>query len=181
MDTIISRSGTLLIKAAIRNTTLTSDSDPKELFVNTDYETVEVIVSDSRVASRGSQFGHTAIIIDGREYGRAPGGWDVDTKERYLHRQQVSMQRDSWGYTLKVTAQEKQKILAAINRRIAANEPYSLFRNSCSSNIAEVLHEAGIQAHDPRWSFAEIVSPADLMTGLRRSRRLVAEHVYPKK
>ncbi|WP_175895475.1 lipoprotein N-acyltransferase Lnb domain-containing protein [Burkholderia pseudomultivorans] len=143
-------------------------------------KTVEIIISDSRLISRGSQFGHTAIIVDGREYGRAPGGWDIDTKERYLRRQQVSMQRDSWGYTLKVTAQEKQKILAAINRRIAANEPYSLFGNSCSSNIAEVLQEAGIQAHDPRWSFGETVSPADLMTGLKRSRRLVAEHVYPK-
>ncbi|NHV31301.1 DUF4105 domain-containing protein [Burkholderia sp. D-99] len=181
MDTIISRTGKLLIKAAMKTTTPTTNTGAKEVFAHTSRETVEIIVSDSRLISRGSQFGHTAIIVDGREYGRAPARWDIDTKEHYLHRQQVDMQRDSWGYVLKVTAAEKQKILAEIHKRIAANEPYSLLENSCSSNIAEILESAGIQAYDRRWSFADTISPADLMTGLKHSRRLVAEHVYPKK
>lgn len=91
------------------------------------------------------------------------------------------MQRDSWGYVLKVTATEKQKILTGIHKRMSANQPYSLFENSCSSNIAEILEEAGIQAYDPRWTFVDTISPADLMIGLKHSRRLIARHVYPQK
>ncbi|WP_278649012.1 DUF4105 domain-containing protein [Burkholderia lata] len=171
----------LLLKATIKKTTPTSNSNAKEIFVNTNHETVEVIISDSRIISRGSQFGHTAIVIDGQEYGRAPTGWDSDTKEHYLYRQQVGMQRDSWGYVLKVSTMEKQKMLNEIHKRMTVNAPYSITRNSCSSNIAEVLESAGVQAHDPRWSFVDTISPADLMIGLKHSRRLVAEHVYPKK
>ncbi|WP_175686947.1 DUF4105 domain-containing protein [Burkholderia anthina] len=181
MDTIQSKSGKLLMRAASKTTTPTIDSNAKEVPVNTSRETIEVIVSDSRMVSRGSQFGHTAIIINNQEYGRAPTGWDTDTKEHYLHRQQVDMQRDSWGYVLRVTTSEKHRILTEIHKRMAANKPYSLFTNSCSSNIAEILDAAGIQAHDPRWSFADTISPADLMIGLKHSRRLVTEHVYPKK
>ncbi|RQQ59163.1 DUF4105 domain-containing protein [Burkholderia stagnalis] len=181
MDTVLSRSGKLLIKAAITSTTPATNSNAKALFVNSSRETIEVIISDSRLVSRGSQFGHTAIVVDGREYGRAPSGWDTDTKEHYLYRQQVGMQRDSWGYVLKVTATEKQKILTGIHKRMSANQPYSLFENSCSSNIAEILEEAGIQAYDPRWTFVDTISPADLMIGLKHSRRLIARHVYPQK
>lgn len=181
MDAIKSKSGKPLLRVASKTTTPTTDSNAKGISVDTSHETIEVIISDSRMISRGSQFGHTAIVINNQEYGRAPTGWDTDTKEHYLRRQQVDMHRDSWGYVLRVTASEKQKILTEIHERIAANKPYSLFTNSCSSNIAEILEAAGIQAHDPRWSFADTISPADLMIGLKHSRRLVTEHVYPKK
>ncbi|RZT42042.1 PAAR domain-containing protein [Cupriavidus agavae] len=144
-------------------------------------ETIEIVISDSRAISAGSQFGHSAFLIDGMEYGRAPRSWDKDTRERYLHRQQVKMARDSWGFEIGVTPAEKAAVLREIERRMTANEPYSLANNSCSSNIVDVLAAAGIQVHDPRWSFMEIVSPADLMAGLRRSKRLVRAHAYPKK
>ncbi|WP_081061821.1 DUF4105 domain-containing protein [Burkholderia territorii] len=180
MDAIKSKSGKILLKVATRATTPTTNTTSKEVFADQNHDTIEIIVSDSRAISRGSQFGHTAIVIDGQEYGRAHPGWDTDTKERYLHRQQVGMQRDSWGYVLRFSPAEKKKILAEIRSRMAANEPYSAFTNSCSSNIAEVLEIAGIQAYDARWSFGA-VSPADLMVGLKHSRRLVSENVYPKK
>jgi hypothetical protein len=179
MDKIKAPSGKMLTKIATRTTTSTKDSAPKQIHVQT--ETVEVIISDSRAISMGSQFGHSAIVIDGIEYGRAHPGWDQDTKEHYLYRQQVSMRRDSWGYVLRITASEKQKMLSEIKRRMVENKPYSLSDNSCSSNVADVLEVAGIQAHDPRFEFMDTISPADLMIGLRHSNRLVKQNVYPKK
>jgi hypothetical protein len=179
MDQIKSPNGKTLTKVATKTTTSTTDSAPKQVHVKTD--TVEIIISDSRAISMGSQFGHSAMVIDGIEYGRAHPGWDQDTKEHYLYRQQVSMRRDSWGYVLRITASEKQKILSEIKRRMAENKPYSVTDNSCSSNVAEVLEAAGIQAHDPRFTFMDTISPADLMVGLKHSNRLVGENVYPKK
>lgn len=179
MDQAMSPRGKALIKIATKTTTSTADSAPKKIRVQT--ETVEIIISDSRAISMGSQFGHSAMVIDGIEYGRAHPGWDRDTKEHYLYRQQVSMRRDSWGYVLRITASEKQTLLSEIKRRMAENKPYSLNDNSCSSNVAEVLEIAGIQAHDPRFEFMDTISPADLMTGLKHSNRLVKQNVYPKK
>ena len=179
MDQIKSPRGNTLTKVATKTTTSTSDSTPKQVHVQT--ETIEVIISDSRAISMGSQFGHSAIVIDGIEYGRAHPGWDQDTKEHYLHRQQVAMGRDSWGYILRITPSEKRKMLSEIRRRMAENKPYSVTDNSCSSNVAEVLEIAGIQAHDPRFEFIDTISPADLMVGLKHSNRLVGQNVYPKK
>lgn len=65
MDQIKSPSGNTLTKIATRTTTPTSDSTPKQVHVQTD--TIEIIVSDSRAISMGSQFGHSAIVIDGIE------------------------------------------------------------------------------------------------------------------
>jgi hypothetical protein len=179
MGTLTSSSGKDLFKVATKTTTPTADSNPKQIQLGTD--TIEVIVSDSRIVSLGSQFGHSAIVVDGTEYGRAHPGWDQDTKEHYLYRQQVSMRRDSWGYVLRVTPSEKAAILKEIRKRMADNKPYSIADNSCSSNVAEVLEGAGIPVHDPRWEIMDTVSPADLMVGLKHSRRLVRENVYPKK
>ena len=42
--------------------------------IDTDSTTVEVIVSDGRLISPGSQWGHVAIEIDGTVYGMSHGG-----------------------------------------------------------------------------------------------------------
>jgi hypothetical protein len=91
------------------------------------------------------------------------------------------MHRESWGYVLKVSAAEKQAMLSDIEERIADNRPYSASDNTCSSNLAEILQAVGIQAYDPRFEIMGVISPADLMVGLKHSRRLVRENVYPKK
>ncbi|WP_407668540.1 lipoprotein N-acyltransferase Lnb domain-containing protein [Paraburkholderia dilworthii] len=91
------------------------------------------------------------------------------------------MHRDSWGYVLRVTATEKQIMLSEIKKRMTDNRLYSVTDNSCSSNLAEILLAAGIQAYDPRFEIMDVISPADLMVGLKHSRRLVRENVYPKK
>lgn len=179
MREISSPHGTILRKVATHSTTPVESSEAVR--IQHASETVEVIVSDSRMLSMGSQFGHVAIIMDGIEYGRANPGWDTDTKEHYLFRQQVSMHRDSWGYVLRISPQEKQNILSEIHRRMATQKAYSLIANSCSSNVAEILEGAGIMIHDPRFEFMDVISPADLMVGLQHSKRLVKKNVYPKK
>jgi len=99
-------------------------------------QTIEIIVSDSLVLRMGSQFGHSAFLIDGMEYGRAPKGWDRDTRENYLQRQQAKLGRDSWGFEIAVTPAEKADIMNEIKQRMTANEPYSLTSNSCSSTLS---------------------------------------------
>ena len=62
---------------------------------------VEVLISDSRLLSRGSQFGHIAIDINGTVYSRNHSGWFVTTRESYLQRQQNF--RDTVGLLLDTT------------------------------------------------------------------------------
>ncbi|VWC34904.1 hypothetical protein BAR24066_06584 [Burkholderia arboris] len=78
---------------------------------------IEILISDSRSVSRGSQFGHAAIAIDGIVYGRAHPGWDVDNILSYLNRQQTKMQRDTIGNLLTSSEDEKKIILSEIKRR----------------------------------------------------------------
>jgi len=122
-------------------------------------DSVEVIVSDSRVISRGSQFGHVAV-------------------------QQTF--RDSVGYVLRVSAEEKHKIETELKRRVAvtnrepANHGYSLLDDSCSSNVADVANLIGIVAYDPRWSAFGMISPEDIAVGLAHSKRIKEKRFYPK-
>ena len=143
--------------------------------------TIEILISDSRSISRGSQFGHAAIAVDGVVYGRAHPGWDVDNVLNYLNRQQTKMQRDTVGYLVNASEAEKGIIISEIIKRRNENKHYSLVDNNCSSNIAEILGKAGILAYDPRWQLPGIISPADLMTGLHHSKRLIGIRRYPKK
>lgn len=139
---------------------------------------IEVLISDSRMISRGSQFGHVAVDIDEKVYGRAPSDWDIDTKTNYLYRQQVAMNRDTVGFVLQISIPDKERLLKEILQRKQANKAYSLLNNSCSSNMVEVLGSIGIVASDPRWAI--IPSPADMELALKRSKKLIKINVYPK-
>ncbi|MBN3770851.1 DUF4105 domain-containing protein [Burkholderia sp. Se-20378] len=99
----------------------------------------------------------------------------------YLNRQQTKMQRDTIGYLIHASEREKDVAVSEIRKRRHENKRYSLIDNNCSSNIAEVLGKAGILAHDPRWQLPGIIAPADLMTGLRHSKRLIGIRRYPKR
>lgn len=61
--------GKTLVPVATKTTTLTTDASGKKVEVARVY--VEVIISDSRVISQGSQWGHAAIAIDDVVYSRA--------------------------------------------------------------------------------------------------------------
>jgi|GEM_PF-2026209 len=177
-QSIQSPSGKEMFLVTNRTTTNIESKEIKKIFVSR--ERIEILISDSRLISSGSQFGHTSMAIDGTVYGRAHGGWDIDTRESYLFRQQVKMHRDTWGYSLAISKTEKENILKEIKKRAAENKPYKLDSNSCSSNIAEILEFAGIPAYDPRYGLP-VVSPADLMVGLSHSKRLTKKETYPKK
>ena len=146
-------------------------------------ESVEVVISEPRILSWGSQFGHVAIIVDGRAYSRAPERYFVTDKHDYLSRNAF---RDSVGYIIRVSPHEKGAIKGELERRVhlfaaaPESQKYSLLDNNCSSTVATVLQQAGIVAHDPRWLMAGIISPADLVTGLNHSQRLARKVQYPK-
>lgn len=161
---------------ATRKTTPTTDTKPKEIIIQT--EMIEVLISDSRLRGMGSQFGHVAIEIDGQVYGRAPDAWDQDNREHYLYRQQVKMDRDTVGYVLRASSEDKKRLVAEILAKKTRNKTYDLAMNSCSSNASEVLGTIGIIAYDPRWTV--IPTPADMATALKKSKRLLKINFYSK-
>ncbi len=175
-QTIKSPDGEILRLIAKMKTTPHSDNIAKP--ISTDSETIEVLISDSRLISSGSQFGHVAIEINDQVYGRAHSGWDQDGLKSYLYRQQVKMNRDTVGFVLRASPEQKKQLLTEIKQRKQRNTAYDLGTDSCSSNAAEVLGGIGIIAHDSRWSV--IVTPTDMAVALKRSKRLIKINSYPK-
>lgn len=191
--------GKTLIPVATKTTTPTSDSKPKQVPVNRVY--VEVIVSDSRFISDGSQWGHVAIVIDDIVYSRAHNNYVTTTKNAYLHGGPVQRAdgphpargngwRDNVGLVLWMSPRERDIVKEELERRVAKDREfrrshphdttYSVFSNSCASNVADVLELVGILAHDPRW-LPFPVTPAELLSVLEKSNRLVKKNYYPKK
>lgn len=145
--------------------------------------TVEVFIFDGLLTNAGSQWGHAAIDIEGTTYSRAPTKYAVLGREKYL--QDNLKIRDAVGFVLRVTQEEKLKIKAELDRRVAAQKPYSLTDNSCSTNVAEVLESVGILAHDPRFqmfpSSSRMVSPKELLIVVSRSSRVINKINYKKR
>jgi hypothetical protein len=111
------------------------------------------------------------------------------TTQKKTYAQYVAVQvsfRDSVGYVLRVSPEEKKKIKAELKHRVAitngnpSTHEYSLLDNSCSSNVADVLNVIGIVAYDPRWSAFGMVSPEDIASGLSHSKRVKERRFYPK-
>lgn len=166
--------GKTLVKVATRQLTPTSDTSVKTVTVHREY--VEVIVSDSRIISRGSQWGHTAIYVNGKVYSRAHEIYFSTTYDDYVERNSY---RDSIGLQLWVSPRERDILQKELDRRVAVNAPYSLFDNSCSSNVADVLEMVGILAHDPRW-IPFSAPPAEILAVVGKSNRLVKKIPHPK-
>ncbi|QCP53704.1 hypothetical protein FAZ95_32335 [Trinickia violacea] len=183
---------------ASRTTTPTSDTSVKEIVV--DSTSIEVIVSDSRLRSMGSQWGHVAIEIDGIVYSRAHEEYVKIDRHTYFYggvvdltngsiRTSGNLWRDNLGLVLRVSPAEKDKVKRELERRVSVDRAfklkhpnestYSLFDNSCSSNVADALESIGILAHDPRW-LPTPVTPAELDAVLQKSRRLAKKNYYPK-
>jgi len=166
--------GKTLVKVATKQLTPISDTSVKTVAVPREY--IEVIVSDSRIVSRGSQWGHTAIYVNGKVYSRAHELYFTTTYDDYVKRNSY---RDSIGLQLWVSPREREILQKELDRRVAINAPYSLFDNSCSSNIADVLEMIGILAHDPRW-IPFPVPPAEILAVVSKSNRLVKKIQHSK-
>lgn len=182
MATQITRSpdGEILRWVATLKTTPRADNSAKS--INTDSTTVEVIVSDGRAISRGSQWGHVALEIDGTVYGMSHDGYDIRPKGTYIENNAF---RDSIGVVLRVSPSEKEKMKSELERRKSLRKAYDVVSNSCSTNVADVLESVGILAHDPRFFFAPSstagVAPKELLTFVLRSKRVVKTNQYPKR
>jgi hypothetical protein len=87
--------------------------------------------------------------------------------------------RDSAGYFLRVTDEEKRKITQELERRVIQNRPYIFMINDCTINVVEILAMIGVIANDPRWLGAIASSPADLTRMLMRSERFARKFYYP--
>lgn len=168
------RTGKALVPAASMTTTPTSDITPKKIEVTRNY--VEVIISDSRLVSQGSQWGHAAIAIEGTVYSRAHTSYFTTTYDDYIRRNSY---RDSTGLILWLSLREKEIVQAELQKRVKISAPYSVFENNCSSNVADVLEMVGILAHDPR-GLPSPVTPAELLGVLSKSTRLVKRRPYPQ-
>lgn len=183
---------------ASKTTTSSTDASLKEIVV--DSTMIEIIVSDSRLRSVGSQWGHVAIDIDGIVYSRATEEYVKIDRSAYFYggtvnRANGSIQtsgnlwRDNLGLVLRVSQDEKEKIKDELERRVATDRAfrrsnpndstYGVFDNNCSSNVADVLESIGILAHDPRW-LPTPVTPAILSSAVSKSKRLVKQKLYPK-
>jgi hypothetical protein len=195
----ISPNGVKYRLVATKTTTPTTDTSVKEIVV--DSSTIEVIVSDSRLRSMGSQWGHVAVAIDGIVYSRAHEEYVKIDQHTYLHggvvalangsiRTSGNLWRDNVGLVLRVSPSEKEKVKQELERRVSVDRAfkrkqpnsstYSLLDNSCSSNVADALESIAILAHDPRW-FPTPVTPAELSAVLEKSKRLAKKNYYPKK
>jgi hypothetical protein len=194
----ISPDGVKYRLVANKTTTPTTDSSAKEIVIDT--ATIEVIVSDSRLRSIGSQWGHVAIQIDGIVYSRAHEEYVKIDKHTYFYggivnltngsiRTGGNLWRDNVGLVLRVSPAEKAKVKGELERRVSVDRAfkrshpngstYSIFDNSCSSNVADALESIGILAHDPRW-LPTPVTPAELDAVLEKSKRLAKKNYYPK-
>lgn len=192
--------GKTLVKVATKQLTPTSDTSVKTVTVQREF--VEVIVSDSRAISTGSQWGHAAIVIDGTVYSRGHEEYVAMTKDVYLNggmynrasgpaRMRGQGFRDNAGLVLWVSPREKKIVENELKRRVLhdrehvrkkgnGHSTYSIFDNSCSSNVADALELVGILAHDPRW-LPFPVTPAELLAVLGKSNRLIKKNHYPKR
>ncbi|WP_313621325.1 hypothetical protein [Achromobacter sp.] len=143
---------------------------------------IEVLVSDGRPISLGSQWGHVAIAIGGTVYSRAHDNYYVLPRSEYLERNSF---RETVGLVLQMSAAEVASIEADLRRRVALNTPYDLIGNSCSTNVADVLERVGVLAHDPRYQWdasrRTAVSPKEVLIIVSRSSRLQKRNIYPKR
>ncbi|MDW5418945.1 hypothetical protein R6242_20440 [Iodobacter sp. CM08] len=196
-QTLTSPSGKELILVANKTTTSKENDEIKKILVAR--ETIEVIVGENIGVNPGSIFGHAAIDIDGVVYSRAHEKYAVIDKNKYINggeslpNGQVSTgqrgSRNSVGVILRLSQREKAVVLTELKRRVAADSQarqknskdtdYSIFSNSCSSNVADVLELVGVLAHDPRF-LPFPVSPKEQLAVLKRSNRVVKTIEYPK-
>ncbi|WP_206119016.1 hypothetical protein [Chromobacterium fluminis] len=198
-QTIKSPGGKDLFLVRKHTSTPTTNDELKKVLLKR--ELIEVIISDSRMRSMGSQWGHAAIVIDGQVYSRAHEEYVKTDKNTYLNGGVVQRAndtinvngnrwRDNVGVYLSVSTREKDIVKTELERRINVDREfkrkhpdgtsYSLLSNSCSSNVADALELVNILAHDPRW-IPFPVAPAELLAVIEKSNRAVKKELYPKK
>ena len=137
----------------------------------------EIFIGNSIVWGRGSQFGHSAIDMNGIVYSRSHSTYFTTTRDDYLNRQQF---RDTIGLLLNTTPEEELILKKDLDERVKKNKPYDLFDNSCSTNVADVLENINIHVRGP-WQFGNAIAPVDLLINLPKTGRVIQRKFYEKK
>jgi hypothetical protein len=95
----------------------------------------------------------------------------------YLSRQEY---RDSIGLVLDTTPAEEEKMKSLLDKRVKENAPYSLYSNSCSSNVADALEKIGIETRGP-WQTGDALGPFDILNNLPKTGRVIKKNWYGKR
>jgi hypothetical protein len=139
-------------------------------------EQIEIIIGEGTLGKK-SAFGHMAILINDIVYTQGPEGYKIYSHENYIRNQ--SYFKNSFGFILRVTADEKRIIETEIKRHFNLNTNYNELFNNCTTAIVNALDKASIIAHDPRFIFFT-ASPREFMTVIQRSDRFVTKKFYSK-
>lgn len=174
MATVKHPNGKILTLVAQRRTTPLPADAPKPIYIEREF--IEVLVFDS-MPNPSSIMGHAAIEVRGITYNRQADGYRRQAPTAYIYRE--AAQRDIIGIRLWVTPMEADALQADLENRVNAGKKYDLLRNSCSTNTAQALENIGILAHDPR-NIQTPVTPAELLSVVSKSNRVVERRLYPK-
>ncbi|WP_420996267.1 hypothetical protein ACKI2N_002690 [Cupriavidus sp. 30B13] len=177
-NTLKAPNGKTLVKVAQRSTTSVQSTAEKPVTVDRNY--IEVAIFDSRLISEGSQFGHASIAFrsDDMVYSRAHKKYMRGRWQDYLRSNRSY--REVIGVEMWISPREEDIIRKELEHRVAVSSKYSIFSNSCSSNIADVLELVGIHGYDPR-GLPTPSTPAELLAMLRKSNRFIKEYKYTVK
>lgn len=175
MATVQHPNGKTLTLVAQRLTTPLPADAPKAVYLEREF--IEVLVFDSVLRDPAAVMGHAAIEVRGFTYNRQLNGYHREPPLLYLYEQVGT--RDIIGLRLWVTPMEADRLQTELERRVKEGKRYSLLSNSCSTNTAQALEHIGILAHDPR-NLQTPVTPAELLSVVSKSNRLVETRKYPK-
>lgn len=89
--------------------------------INTDSDTIKVLVFDAIMTSAGSQFGHVAIDIDGTIYSRAHSKYAI-LSDGMQYRKSNQLIRSFEELILRVSREEKMKIETELKRRVEVDK-----------------------------------------------------------
>ncbi|UGA40353.1 hypothetical protein JOS77_14115 [Chromobacterium haemolyticum] len=132
-QTLKAPSGKDLFLVRKQTSTPTTNDELKKVLLKR--ELIEVIISDSRMRSMGSQWGHAAIVIDGQVYSRAHEEYVKTDKNTYLNGGVVQRAndtinvngnrwRDNVGVYLSVSTREKDIVKNELERRIKVDREF---------------------------------------------------------
>lgn len=133
----------------------------------------EVIIW-SPVGYGKSSFGHTSVVINGRNFSFGERGWDrsYPTAQGYAN---LNNFRSGFGYELNFNDEQEKRFMDCLIADQQNSKPYDPLENSCVSPVQRCLKQAGAGLDS-----YNIVFPSDLGDALVASGNVKDVIYYPK-